>query len=52
MEDKKKETKKVKSREEELNEMLQSGELSTMTECAYGKSIADAEAKKKVNLNK
>jgi hypothetical protein len=38
-------------RNNEIEKMIESGELSVMTECAYGKAIADDE-KKNVLKNK
>jgi hypothetical protein len=36
--------------DKELEKMIENGELSTMTECAYGEAIAGMETKN--NLNK
>ena len=36
--------------EQELQRMIENGEIGTMTECAYGEAIADTE--KKDNLKK
>ena len=30
-------------REKEIEKMIESGELSSMTECAYGSTVADTE---------
>lgn len=41
------EEKKVKTREKEIEELLKDSDLQVMTECAYGKTIADSENDKK-----
>lgn len=35
-----------------IEEMIESGELGTMTECAYGAAIADTEAENTLKKNK
>jgi hypothetical protein len=36
-------------REKEIQKMVDSGELSVLTECAYGKAVADSEQKNTLN---
>ena len=36
-------------KEKTLEEMIESGELGVMTECAYGSAIADSEHKNTLN---
>lgn len=38
--------------EKELQEMIEKGEIGTMTECAYGASIADTEKDNKLKKKK
>lgn len=38
--------------EQELQKMIESGEIGTMTECAYGSAIADSEKKNTIDKKK
>ena len=38
--------------EQELQKMIESGEIGTMTECAYGSAIADSEKNNTIEKKK